>query len=336
MSKNGNQEEPDDYPEDATEIRPIEVTSAHRTVERQVPILTVLAGEDAGLTVRLSKKRFTIGRGRDCDLALSDTGLSRQHVSLEPKPTGGYLLNDLFSTNGTFVNGQKVSDIELRDEDTINIGPVVVINFSYVTETELNLRIKQHDQAVRDQLTKLYNRRYLQKALIRGMDCAKRYHEAMSFVMFDIDHFKAINDTHGHPAGDAVLQQLAAAISEQLREEDIFARYGGEEFALVLGGLDTEQAFDYCERIRQLIENLRISFEDLEINITISLGLATYEPTGDMEDDDQTESPDTGILHNRAGEVPDPDELIALADANLYKAKQGGRNRTVSPLSLPE
>lgn len=331
MNKNGNQEVPDEYAEDATELRSIEVTAERRTIERQVPIITVLAGEDAGLTLRLPKETFTIGRGRDCDLCLSDEGLSRQHVSLEPKRTGSYLLHDLFSTNGTFVNGQKVSEIELRDDDTIHIGPVVVINFSYVTEAELNLRIKQHDQAVRDQLTKLYNRRYLLKALNREITYARRYREEMSFVIFDIDHFKVINDSHGHPAGDAVLQQLAASITEQLRMEDIFARYGGEEFALILHGLDAEQAFQYCERIRLLIEELRIPFGDIEIDVTISLGLTTYEPTEDVENDDQAESAGTGIVRNKSGEGPGPDELIALADANLYKAKQGGRNRTVGP-----
>jgi len=336
MNKNENKEkaEPvskDEHPEDATEIHAIEITSDHKIIEQRVPILTVLAGGDAGMALRLPDKRFTMGRDRDCDLFLSDPGLSRQHVSLEPISSGSYVLHDLFSTNGTFVNGQKVSEITLRDDDTIHIGPVVIINFSYVTEAELNLRIQQHDQAVRDQLTSLYNRRYLQMALHREIAYAVRYQEKLSFVIFDIDHFKVINDTHGHPAGDAVLHQLATSVTGQLRKDDIFARYGGEEFAIILRGLDADLAFQLCERIRLFIEKLRIPFQEKELDVTISLGLASYELKEDLDADEQAEPSDTDIILNKTGESLDPDELIALADANLYKAKQGGRNRTVGP-----
>jgi diguanylate cyclase (GGDEF)-like protein len=128
-----------------------------------------------------------------------------------------------------------------------------------------------------------------------------------------------------------VLQQLAASITEQLRKEDILARYGGEEFAIILRGLDADLAFQFCERIRLIIEKLRIFFQETELNVTISLGLTSYEPKEDLDTDEQLEPSGTGQIQNKAGEGPDPDELITLADVNLYKAKQGGRNRTVGP-----
>jgi diguanylate cyclase (GGDEF)-like protein len=126
--------------------------------------------------------------------------------------------------------------------------------------------------------------------------------------MLDVDHFKKINDTHGHPAGDAVLIGLANLITTALRTEDVFARYGGEEFAILLRDTPLAQAEQLAERIRALVEAARFAFEDLIIPVTISLGVTALPER----------TPATTL------------EFVSDADDALYAAKHAGRNRVVS------
>jgi len=128
--------------------------------------------------------------------------------------------------------------------------------------------------------------------------------------MFDVDHFKKINDGHGHLAGDAVLKDLAARIKPRIRREDLFARYGGEEFACVLPSTALPGGIVFAEHLRTLIEERATLFDNQQIRFTISLGVTT--------------------LHRETG--VDPAGLIKRADENLYSAKRGGRNRVVPSL----
>jgi diguanylate cyclase (GGDEF)-like protein len=126
--------------------------------------------------------------------------------------------------------------------------------------------------------------------------------------MFDLDHFKKINDTHGHPAGDAVLVSLAEKVAAGLRTEDVFARYGGEEFAVILRGIDRASAGRVAERLRDRVAHNPVLFEGTKIPITMSVGAAAL-----------TDCPD-----------PSAEALVATADRRLYTAKRGGRNRVVA------
>ena len=136
------------------------------------------------------------------------------------------------------------------------------------------------------------------------MGRCNRYNRALSLVMFDIDHFKKINDTNGHLAGDYVLRELAHLIKSRIRKEECFARYGGEEFAVVMPEAGAENVRRFAEKVRKLTEDHHFNFEQKDIAVTISLGVA--DMTGDMTE---------------------PLQFIKGADANLYKAKKGGRNR---------
>jgi diguanylate cyclase (GGDEF)-like protein len=136
----------------------------------------------------------------------------------------------------------------------------------------------------------------------RELSRARRYRRALSLLMFDIDHFKKINDNYGHLAGDAVLAQLAAQVKNKIRREDVFARYGGEEFAILLPEIDLLNARKMGEKVRKLVEKADFRFEETRIPVTISLGVATAE----AEDD-------------AAG-------VIKRADEFLYEAKNSGRN----------
>lgn len=155
-----------------------------------------------------------------------------------------------------------------------------------------------------DGLTQLYNRSHWQSRLNEEFSRAARYESPLTLIMFDLDHFKSVNDTYGHLGGDAVLVTVARIVRESVRENDIPGRYGGEEFGVILANTDEEGAIVVAERIRSTIESTPVPFEEGEINASASLGVATYQPG-----------------------VDDAEELIANADAALYYCKEHGRNQ---------
>ena len=172
------------------------------------------------------------------------------------------------------------------------------------------LRIKESHgqlraQAVVDKLTGIYNRRYLDEQLGVRFAEAQRYSAPFSIGLIDIDHFKKVNDTHGHQVGDQVLAETAALIRRQMRKEDLLARYGGEEFAIMLPHTDRLGAAILAERVREAVEEH--SFVVSCTTIAISMGLASF-PLDSVENDF---------------------ELLKLTDKRLYEAKNSGRNQTV-------
>lgn len=165
--------------------------------------------------------------------------------------------------------------------------------------------------SVRDSLTGIFNRRYLDERLPQELKRAFRYKHPLSIVMFDLDHFKAVNDTHGHHTGDIVLQESVGAIKSSIRREiDWLARYGGEEFVMVLPETDLAGATVVAERSRRFIAGLAIKSGEAVIHLTASFGIATYRPLPEQA-------------------VPYHASLLAAADRCLYQAKADGRDRVV-------
>ncbi len=173
----------------------------------------------------------------------------------------------------------------------------------YVTVQEQNRRLQE--MANRDGLTGLYNHRYFHEQLSQDFLRAKRYHENLSCILFDIDFFKKFNDTYGHQTGDVVLRALATVIQRATRESDLAARYGGEEFAIILYYTEGEAAYQAAERLRTMVESHEVQDNGNVLRVTISLGVATFP-------------------HEK---IHDSKELIEHADQALYKAKDNGRNR---------
>lgn len=166
---------------------------------------------------------------------------------------------------------------------------------------------------ISDGLTQISNKRFFLDFLEREMGRCHRYGRALSLIMFDIDHFKAVNDQNGHLAGDYVLRELAQLIRGRVRREECFARYGGEEFAYVLPEVGPENARKFAEKLRKLIEYYRFTFEAKEIPVTVSLGVADL-----------------------TGEMTEPLQFIKVADAALYKAKKSGRESRRRLKSQPQ
>lgn len=285
------------------------------TVEKPVPIpaptggihacLTALTGSLAGQMFRIPETGLLIGRAVSSGLKIVEEGVSRHHARIRHEG-GAILVEDLASRNGTFVNGERLSDARTLEEgDKIQVGPLTVLRFAHHDEIDERFHQRLVASALRDPLTRLYNKRYLLDRLDSELRFARRHDSALSLLMIDVDHFKELNDTHGHLAGDAVLANLSAALQRAVRNEDIVARFGGEELAVVLRAVELEQAAALGERLRRLAEVTVCRYRALELRATISVGVAAFPMA-------------------RAETV---EQLIEAADQALYRAKREGRNR---------
>tara|TARA_Y100001954_G_scaffold237846_1_gene302985 strand:+ start:2984 stop:3895 length:912 start_codon:yes stop_codon:yes gene_type:complete len=268
--------------------------------------LIILKGPKAGKNLKIEKEELTLGRSMDADVLLDNEGVSRRHARIL-KEGDTYWLEDLGSTNGVFVNGEKLDRTKLFDGDRIQIGTNVLFKFTFQDELEEQYQRQLYEQATKDALTGIHNKKYFVDHLKKEFAYAFRHHEPLSLILFDIDFFKKVNDTYGHLAGDYVLKELAGTVKEALRQEDLFARYGGEEFAVVLKNTDKNHALLIAERLRAMIESQSFHFDGNDMDVTISLGAST--------------------LFER--NFATPVLLVQEADNFLYEAKTGGRNRVM-------
>lgn len=291
---------------------PEEKTMVHSVAEiiaaakKTSAVLIVVSGKTSvGKMFKLDRNEMTIGRGAEADITLDDEGVSRRHAKVVVRADGSIQLVDLNSTNGTFSNGEKVDVAALHDGDKIQIGSATILKFSYQDSLDEALQKNLYESATRDGLTHVYNKKYFLDTLHKEFAYCLRHKVALSLVIMDIDHFKRINDTYGHQAGDYVLSRMAARIAETVRAEDTFARYGGEEFVVLLREAPEDKAFILAERLRRLIEATDFTYNGQQIKVTLSAGVATLGE----------------------GEYADADAFIVGADKHLYRAKQAGRNR---------
>ena len=284
-----------------------ELRSAPRRQSKDRHLLVRVKGAELGRVCRLPPEQFRIGRSQDCELWLGDDGVSRKHARIVQEGTT-YLIEDTESANGTFVQGQRVSRQVLRDGDVIQFGPTAVFRYTVTDESQEALLQQLYDASVTDALTGAHNREHFDTQLRSELSYARRHKADVSLAFFDVDHFKRVNDTYGHPAGDAVLVALANTIRNMIRNEDVFARYGGEEFALILRGIDCVGANTVGERLRERVEAMRVPTDAGELRVTVSVGCSSF---ADLEE-------------------KTPEALVSTADKRLYAAKHAGRNRVVS------
>ncbi|MBW2457245.1 MAG: GGDEF domain-containing protein [Deltaproteobacteria bacterium] len=270
-------------------------------------LLIVMTGNDVGLIHRIfrDKPLNIIGREEEADVQVLDAEISRRHAAVRyDAATDTYLVADLKSRNGTRLNTEPIlQERPLAIGDKIGLGSTL-LRVSRATEPEAKYAHQMYRVALRDGLTGAYNRRYLDERLLSEMAFAKRHLVPLTLLLLDLDHFKRVNDTYGHPAGDAVLQRFNALLEEQVRTEDMVARYGGEEFAVVCRGTDEGSAAVVAERLRWAVEKTEFVYEGEVIPVTVSIGLATSLDVN----------------------VDGPDSLLRQADQALYQAKQAGRN----------
>lgn len=255
-----------------------------------------------GKRFALDASPLRIGRGPDNHIILEGDSVSRRHAHIEKRPTGWFVVDNR-STNGSYVNEEQVpGERKLENGDRIKIGPTI-LKFLSGADAEAKYHEEIYRMTIIDGLTQIHNKRYLQEALDRDVMRARRHGRDLSVLMFDIDHFKGINDRYGHLAGDHVLRELARVVQERIRKDEVFARYGGEEFALILPETTIDGARALAETLRGRVEGHVFTFQGENIPVTISMGAAVLaeEMTGT--------------------------DLVTAADAKLYEAKRSGRNR---------
>jgi len=221
-------------------------------------------GPDIGRRIPLLNSQYIVGRDNEAGLVVGRSSVSRQHARLFLDDDGNWWVEDLNSTNGTFVNETRIKNKQLADSDQVRFGDAIY-KFLAGSNIESAYHEAIHNMAIQDGMTGIHNKRFFMEFLEREIAVASRHGHPLTLVMFDVDHFKKVNDTFGHLAGDAVLKDLSFRIRPRIRREDLFARYGGEEFACVLPSTALPGGIVFAEHLRTLIEERPCVFDGVSI-----------------------------------------------------------------------
>lgn len=244
-----------------------------------------------------------LGRAKNADISIADaSSLSRRHACLTYR-IESVILEDLGSTNGTYVNDVRIEQPTLlRSGDRFQVGSV---HFKFLQERDVENAYHEaiHEMVVRDGLTQISNKRKYEEEAVREVARARRYGRPLSLILFDVDGFKAANDSHGHLCGDFVLKEIVSLVGDFFRKEQTFARVGGDEFAVLTPEARSDGAKVLAERLRARIANHEFSYAGAPFSLTCSFGVAEY-----------------------SADMKGPQELFEAADRALYRAKHGGRN----------
>ncbi|MBN2798204.1 MAG: diguanylate cyclase [Deltaproteobacteria bacterium] len=268
--------------------------------------LIVLSGRSVGQMIPLEVGDTLIGRGKECDVVLVDRGVSRVHLRLSQSATGTVSVLDMGSTNGTWIEGERVQYQELRDGDRIRVGGALLLKLAYDRGSETDFAKHLFESATRDGLTQVHSGRVLCERLGEELLWHRRHGEPLAIAMVGVDDLQGIRDEWGRRAGDQVLRKVAAFCKGQLRGEDVLARYRDPVFALLLRRTDLDGARVVAERIRQRIAVSELTVgpatDALHLRVTVSVGLLRVVP-----------------------EDVAPSVLLDLAEERLFRAQGRGR-----------
>jgi two-component system cell cycle response regulator len=276
------------------------------------PSLVFLSGELIAVPIPLEREEVTLGRALEADVRINDKDVSRQHAKIVAVRDGArnvthYILNDLDSRNGTFLNGRRVRRETLDNGDKITIGETI-LRFDQLDEIDREYQRLVHRLISHDDLTGLLSSRSFFSELRREAGRAGIENRPFCVLMMDGDNFKGVNDTFGHLTGSKTIEEIGFSIMTNLRSGDAAARFGGDEFAAFLLDADLAQGLVAAERIRATVEQYTFSIvkqgsKDSH-HITMSIGVSTFPE-----------------------DSSDPIELVEMADSALYRSKREGRNR---------
>jgi diguanylate cyclase (GGDEF)-like protein len=285
----------------------IELTPPDPKGAERKPALIIYDGDEIGGLHSLTADVTVIGRTAGCDIVIPESRVSRRHAIIRRMATGSndFEVVDLGSTNGTFVEGERVGQMRLQRGHKVAIGGRV-LKFELVDRTDISYQSRIVQMIHLDELTGLLTKRSLFRALENELIRTERYKHPLSVLMMDLDHFKMVNDTHGHLVGSHCLTEVGALIREATRVTDVNGRYGGEEFVSFLPESDTAAAMIVAERIRETMAGRTFQYKDTSYHVRISIGLATYPAHGMTVE-----------------------SLVQAADIALYRAKSTGRNRCI-------
>ena len=302
--------------------RPVaSATEETRTLQRNTPMvpshplppgssrgtILVLTGLNAGRLAGVDHRGLVVGRSGDVDLVVDDPAVSYRHVRIAIDVNDVFYVEDLDSTNGTFVAGHRVMRSVLVPGDTIQLGPELKLRFSLSSETDESLQRRLYESSVRDPLTRTFSRAYFADRMMVEIAVANRAESEAALLMIDLDGLKQVNDRHGHLSGDRALSFVAATIARAIRMGDLLARYGGDEFVVLASRTSLAQALVLAERVRRAVAHLCFVAGGERVVMTVSVGVAS--------------------LREIEVDAPPKEALLKLADDRLYEAKRAGRNR---------
>lgn len=262
-------------------------------------IIVRMDSANVGQVFSLDSEEWTLGRHTQSSIVLTDDGVSRKHARIV-RQGDRYVLEDQGSANGTFVRGQKVERHVLTDGDVFQLGPTVMFRYTYTDASQERMLNKLYEASVRDALTGTYNREHFEERLKVEVAYARRHNTVVSLVMFDLDHFKKINDNYGHLFGDEVLLRIADLMRQSFRSHDKLFRFGGEEFVVMLRNVSEDNVQTIFDRFRMAVE---VHDFPRVGQVRCSVGYARIDPR------------------------MSPAELLGRADEALYYSKQHGRNQ---------
>jgi diguanylate cyclase (GGDEF)-like protein len=266
----------DDLTQDKTILEDPHASLAPAAPAAARPCLTVISGGTVGKVHTLPLGRATVmGRGVDSGLRIEDARVSRKHAKITIDAKGTAVLEDLGSSNGTFLNGSRVQRQKLKEGDQLQLGSGTTLKFSYQSEVEQGAQQELADRAMKDGLTGIYTEQYLVDRVGSEYAYALRHKTDLALLMFEADDFKSIKGAHGASACELVLKELASLVKKALRAEDVFARYSETAFAILTRGIPDAGALVVAQRLRRGIKSHTFVFQKTQIPITISIGMAT-------------------------------------------------------------
>lgn len=269
--------------------------------------LLVMAGPDKGAVFDLAPGVTTLGRSERCDIPVTGRGVSRVHAAIQLTADGTATVEDRGSTNGVFVDRVRVEQSAVKVGETIALGPEVQLRFESSAGGIQNLLQEMYQSATLDPLTGLYNRRSFEDRLDEEFSVLTRHKMESCLAVVDVDHFKSVNDTEGHDAGDQVLRILADLLKAGVRAGDIVGRWGGEEFVMYIRQAGLEGAVILLDRLRERVSQTDIPLKDgRSLRVTFSSGVV---PLGQFQDWRQA---------------------FTQADECLYASKDAGRNKVTA------
>lgn len=269
--------------------------------------LTLLTGPTAGQVFVLTLPEHLLGRGEVADIQVTDVDVSRRHARIFRDPDGTTMVEDLDSTNGTFVGGARVeAPRALASGVRVQLGPSCMFRYAITDDVDEELHRQMYESSSRDLLTRTFNRRYFIERLAAEVAHARRHSDELTLLSLEVDNLREIHDRHGHVLGDVLLRAVAGRVRRLIRLEDVFARMGNEEFAILARSINLEEASFLAERIRRSVAELEVPYDEVVLRTTVTFGIATLSE-----------------LDAQAGDV----ELLAAAFGRLARARAEGKER---------
>lgn len=271
--------------------------------EKKIPSLTCMAGDQVGRRIMLADDRITLGRAPEATILVRDERVSRLHLAVEFVPRKGhYVIRDLGSSNGTFLNGSRISEAVLQDSDKVLIGSTV-LRFGWSDAFDLKYQTEIDNLINIDELTGLVVKRRFDEELNRYIAVARSQGTGLAMIMLDIDGVKQINDTNGHDFGAFTIAETGRLIKAATEHKGLASRFGGDEFMAFVPGTSLEEACQLGEALRQTVETHPYEKDGVVLNPTISVGVSELKPEDTMT------------------------SLFKRTDDALYQSKRTGRNK---------